>query len=230
MSPRSYMPSVAGAISGLEPRIVAAPNQFSAMCAAVTSGCADAALRRLNFRRLSMLVLAVAPMALLTGAALAFRPLVQDLHEFGYLGLFLWNVIASGTLIVPLPGLATAFAAAAIWNPALVALAGATGSTLGEGTAYFAGRGSHSTVRRLAVNHGWYTRIDRWVKQRGAITIFVFAIIPVPFFDVVGFAAGSLKYPVQRFALACLLGKIVKFSIVAAAGFWGAPMLTGLFD
>ena len=67
-------------------------------------------------------------------------------------------------------------------------------------------------------------------ESRGAVTLFIFAIIPLPFFDVVGFAAGSLKYPIQRFAVAVLLGKIVKFSIVAAGGYWGTPVVTGLFD
>jgi membrane protein DedA with SNARE-associated domain len=169
-------------------------------------------------------------LVLLTAAALAFRPLIEDLQEFGYLGLFLWNVIASGTLIVPLPGLAAAFAVASIWNPILVALAGAAGSTLGEGTSYFAGRGSHSTVKRVASNHRMYSRIDGWMQSRGAVTLFIFAIIPLPFFDVVGFAAGSLKYPIQRFAVAVLLGKIVKFSIVAAGGYWGTPVVAGLID
>ena len=234
LSMRSYVPAVAGVIAGLEPKIlqgrIPTPSQFGAMCAVAARRAADARIQRPHVGLLSMLVLALSPIVLLTVAALAFRPVIQDLHNFGYFGLFLWNVIASGTLIVPLPGLATVFAAASIWNPILVAVAGATGSTLGEGTSYFAGRGSHSTVERVAANYGIYTSIDRWVRRRGAITIFVFAIIPVPFFDVVGFAAGSLKYPVQNFAIACLLGKIVKFSIVAAAGYWGTPMVAGLFD
>ena len=234
LSLRSYVPAFAGAIADLEPKIlrgrIPTPNRFGAMCAVAARRGAGATFQRPRVRLLSMLVLALLPVAFLTFAALALRPVIQDLHTYGYLGLFLWNVIASGTLIVPLPGLATAFAAASIWNPILVAVAGATGSTLGEGTSYFAGRGSHSTIKRVAANHRMYTRIDGWVQSRGAITLFVFAVIPVPFFDVVGFAAGSLKYPIQRFAIAVLLGKIVKFSIVAAGGYWGTSMVVGLFD
>lgn len=177
-------------------------------------------------RRIVLLVLALAPMVLLTAVVIVFRPLIEEMHTFGYLGLFAWNAIASGTLLIPLPGLAAAFAAATVWNPAFVALAGACGSALGECTAYLAGRGSHSTMKSLAA-HSWYARIDGWVQRRGALTIFFFAIVPLPFFDVVGFAAGSLKYPVKRFVIACLLGKIVKFSIVAAAAAWGASIIAG---
>ena len=231
---RSYVPAVAGAIAGLEPKIlqgrIPTPNRVGAMCATAARRGLGATIQRPQVQRLSILVLALSPLVLLTAAALAFRPLIQDLQNFGYLGLFLWNVIASGTLIVPLPGLAAAFAVASIWNPILVALAGAAGSTLGEGTSYFAGRGSRPTVKRVASNHRMYSRIDRWMQSRGAVTLFIFAIIPLPFFDVVGFAAGSLKYPIQRFAVAVLLGKIVKFSIVAAGGYWGTPVVAGLID
>jgi len=231
---RSYVPALAGAIAGLEPKIlqgrIPTPNRFGAMCATAARRGLGVTIQRPQVRRLSILVLALAPLALLTVAALVFRPMIEDLQNFGYLGLFLWNVIASGTLIVPLPGLYSVFLAADIWNPILVALAGAAGSTLGEGTSYFAGRGSHSTVKRVASNHRMYSKIDGWMRRRGAITLFVFAIIPLPFFDVVGFAAGSLRYPVQRFAVAVLLGKIVKFSIVAVGGYWGTPVVTGLFD
>jgi membrane protein DedA with SNARE-associated domain len=227
---RSYVPAVAGAIAGLEPKIlqgrIPTPNRFGAMCATAARRGYGATLQRPQVRRLSILVLAILPLALLTAAAIAFRSEIQDLANFGYLGLFLWNVIASGTLIVPLPGLLVAGAAASVWNPILVALASAAGSTLGEGTSYFAGRGSHSTVKRVASNHRMYIRIDRWMQSRGAVTLFIFAVIPLPFFDVVGFAAGSLKYPIQRFAVAVLLGKIVKFMTVAALGYWVA----GLFD
>lgn len=231
---RSYVPAVAGAIAGLEPKIlqgrIPTPNRLGAMCVTAARRGLGAAIQRPQIRRLSTLVLALSPLVLLTAAALAFRPLIEDLHTFGYLGLFLWNVIASGMLIVPLPGLAAAFAVASIWNPILVALASAAGSTLGEGTSYLAGRGSHSTVKRVASNHRMYSKIDRWMQSRGAVTLFIFAMIPLPFFDVVGFAAGSLKYPIQRFAVAVLLGKIVKFSIVAAGGYWGTPVVAGLFD
>ena len=76
-----------------------------------------------------MLLLGLAPMVVLTAAAFAFRPVVEEMQTFGYVGLFAWNAIASGTLVIPLPGLASAAAAATVWNPALVALAGAGGST-----------------------------------------------------------------------------------------------------
>jgi uncharacterized membrane protein YdjX (TVP38/TMEM64 family) len=56
------------------------------------------------------------------------------------------------------------------------------------------------------------------MEQRGDITIFVLSVIPNPFFDLAGIAAGTLRYPLWRFLLACWLGKTIKTTVVAWAG------------
>jgi membrane protein DedA with SNARE-associated domain len=43
-------------------------------------------------------------------------------------------------------------------------------------------------------------------------------MVPNPFFDLAGIAAGSLRYPVWRFLLFCWLGKTIKTTLVAFAG------------
>ena len=87
------------------------------------------------------------------------------------------------------------FWAPTLWNPFLVAVAGATGSTLGEVAAYLAGVGSYDAVRRVIERNRWYTRIKRWIETHGMITIFLFAAIPNPLFDVAGFAAARRSTP-----------------------------------
>ena len=52
----------------------------------------------------------------------------------------------------------------------------------------------------------------------GLIPILVLAIIPNPFFDLAGIAAGTLKMPVWQFLLACLVGKTIKMVAFAYAG------------
>ena len=116
----------------------------------------------------------------------------------------------------------------------MVALAGGTGSTIGELAAYLAGAGSYGAVRRVAGRSRWYVtwyaRLRGWIEARGMITIFLFAATPNPFFDIAGFAAGSMRYPVSRFAAACWLGKMVKYGFVSFAAFWGADMIYGWFE
>ena len=116
----------------------------------------------------------------------------------------------------------------------IVALAGGTGSTVGEIAAYLAGLGSYDVVRKIAGRNRWYVkwygRIRGWIEARGMITIFLFAATPNPFFDLAGFAAGSMRYPISRFVVACWLGKMVKYAVVTYAAFWGADMIYGWFE
>lgn len=173
--------------------------------------------------------LALLPIISVTAAAVLYGKDLQNLETLGYFGVFVANIVASGTFVLPLPGLAVAFGAAALFNPVLVALAGSTGSTLGEMAGYAAGTAAHSTARNALERRRWYALVQGFVNNHGAVTIFLLAATPNPLFDVAGFAAGSLGYPAHRFALACWTGKTLKFLVVALAGSWAIPVVASLF-
>ncbi|MEE8173894.1 MAG: hypothetical protein V3T71_01085, partial [Dehalococcoidia bacterium] len=59
-----------------------------------------------------------------------FSPRLEALGKYGYLGVFLVTFLSSATVILPVPGLAVIFVAAATWNPLLVGLVGSVGGTL----------------------------------------------------------------------------------------------------
>ena len=184
--------------------------------------------------RYLLLAGAFLPVVAMTVAVFVFRNDLEDLHTLGYVGIFVANVVGSGSFILPVPGIATVIIGATIWSPLLVALAGGTGSTIGELAAYLAGVGSYGAVRRIAGRSRWYvtwySRLRGWIEARGMITIFIFAATPNPFFDIAGFAAGSMRYPISRFTAACWLGKMVKYGVVSYAAFWGADMIYGWFE
>ena len=190
--------------------------------------------------RYLLLVGSFLPIVAMTVAVFVFRNDIdrlrtnEGLETIGFAGIFIANVIGSGSFVLPVPGIATVIIGATIWSPLLVALAGGTGSTIGEMAAYLAGAGSYGVVRRIAGRRRWYvtwySRLRGWIEARGMITIFIFAATPNPFFDIAGFAAGSMKYPVSRFAAACWLGKMVKYGFVSYAAFWGADMIYGWFE
>lgn len=170
-------------------------------------------------------VLAFAPLALATGGVLLFLPRLRNLEELGYLGVFLANLLSSATFVVPVPGVAVTMLAAVYWDPWLVGLAAATGSTLGELGAYLAGAGLRSRMDQMMSRHRPCPRIKAAVARHGTLTLFALAAIPNPFFDIAGLAAASLGYPVHRFVLVCWLGKTVKFLLAALTGFWALPAL-----
>ena len=143
-------------------------------------------------------------------AALLLRNLV-DLEKVGYLGVVLTVLVATGGLVIPFPSLVTACAASPFLDPPILALVGGTAGTIGELTGYFLGYsgGGFFAKRRL------YLRMESWMRRRGWLVLFVVALIPNPIFDVVGIAAGVLRYPVWRFLVFVWMGKLLKFLALA---------------
>lgn len=139
--------------------------------------------------------------------------LVQ-LGAYGYSGLFLLNLLASATLILPAPGIALAFAAGASLNPFLVGLAVGAGSALGELTGYLAG----FSGRGIVESDPQYERVHRWMVTHGLWVIFILSIVPNPLFDVAGITAGAMRMPVWKFLGAALPGKVIKATLLALAG------------
>ena len=56
------------------------------------------------------------------------------------------------------------------------------------------------------------------MRRFGGPVIFVAAAIPNPFFDVAGILAGATKLPIWVFFGATLLGKTIRFFLLASLG------------
>lgn len=149
--------------------------------------------------------------------AYAASQMVEDYRALGYGGAFLVSLFSSAAIVFPVPGLAVVFALGGILNPFLVGLFAGIGMALGELTGYLAGYSGEAVLHKIR----FYDRVEYWMRRYGGIVIFIAAIIPNPFFDMVGAAAGAFDYPVWRFLLWCAGGKIAKSVIVALAGAWG---------
>ena len=155
------------------------------------------------------------------GAAIAFGTFMWatdrlELQNVGYAGILAVNLIGSASVIVPVPGLAVVCGAApgdVGLNPVLLGLAGGFGSTIGELSGYLAGYGGNVFVQRS--KH--YERFRGLVVRNGGMALFVLSVIPNPLFDIAGIAAGSLRYPLRKFLLYVLAGKVIKFIAVAYA-------------
>ena len=161
----------------------------------------------------------------LTIALFFLRDHIQGLASLGYLGAFLATLASSATILVPIPGIALVFVLGNIWNPLAIGLVSGLGSGLGELTGYAAGYSG----RELFQGNRLYSRISSWMERRAAVLIFVFAFVPNPVFDIVGFAAGALRYPVSKFLFFCLLGKTARCILVAYAGRWGLEWVRSWF-
>jgi membrane protein DedA with SNARE-associated domain len=157
--------------------------------------------------------------AALTIFIYAVRDRVDDLQRFGYPGIFFINVLGSATIILPAPALGivaylaglTTRSGAPVFDPFWLGVAAGLGATIGELSGYAAGFSGQAIVENARL----YQRLHDWTRRFGMITIVMLAIIPLPFFDLAGIAAGALKMPLSRFFVATLAGKLIKMWMVA---------------
>ncbi len=150
-----------------------------------------------------------------------FRDQVGKLQYLGYPGIFLAEILANATIILPVPGILLASIFGSTFNPIWVAVAAGSGAALGELTGYMAGISGQGVIE----NRKWYDRFERWMKKHGDLTILVMAIIPNPLFDMAGMVAGALRMPLWRFLLWCTIGKIIKMLIFAYFGSYIASLI-----
>ena len=59
------------------------------------------------------------------------------------------------------------------------------------------------------------------MKKWGSMAIFVFALAPFLPLDIAGIAAGTLRFPVWKFLVACLCGKALLYTGMTLATAWG---------
>lgn len=150
----------------------------------------------------------------LSACIFLFRDRFAELAAIGYPGIFLVSLLGNATVVLPAPSLALVFVMGGALPPLAVGLAAGIGEALGELTGYAAGYGGRAVIE----DGERYRRLAAWMQKAGGPTIFVLSLIPNPFFDLAGIAAGTLRYPVWRFLLCCWLGKTIKTCLVAWAG------------
>ena len=95
-------------------------------------------------------------------------------------------------------------------------VAAAGGETLGEISGYAIGFGGRSVIE----NSRFYPTFQSWMEKRGWLVIFIVALIPNPFFDIVGIAAGATRYPAYKFFPIVLVGKVIKGIVIGYTCHW----------
>lgn len=167
--------------------------------------------RARHYARLLAAILAVTALSL----AVVIAPINWSLlGHYGYVGVFVITLVASGALVVPVPYLGVIVVAGMFLNPLAVALVAGVASALGELTGYILGKSG----RAILPKNRWYLAMEKGMKRFGGPAIFVAAAVPNPFFDVAGILAGATKLPLWVFLSATFLGKSIRFFLLATLG------------
>lgn len=155
-------------------------------------------------------------------ALLHFREALAHLGPWSYLGVFLAEMGNSAVIVIPTPGPAYTFAMGVTLNPFILGLIGGIGSALGELTGYVLGARGRRILEGGRLYDRFRTITNRWM---GA-ALFAFALLPIPF-DVAGLWAGTVRYPLWRFMLYVVPGKVIKVTSIALAGYYGMGLVAG---
>jgi membrane protein YqaA with SNARE-associated domain len=154
--------------------------------------------------------------ACITISLFIFRDEFASFGNWGYIGAFLVSLVANATIVLPMPSLMVLFPMGAAFNPFFIGLAAGIGGTFGELTAYLAGYSG----RGIWHENRTYLKAVEWLQRWGMFIVFVYSVTPMPI-DAMGLAAGNLRFPVWKYALACFPGKLIKYTGIALAGRWG---------
>ena len=139
------------------------------------------------------------------------REQIEQMAALGYAGLFAACALSNVSVFLPSSSTMFVILAASVLNPALCVLVGGLGTAVGEQCSYLCGRAGASSFDRKADES--LGRVHRFVRRHAFLAVFLFALAPLPVFDLAGVAAGADRMPWPKYALAAFLGKTIKFAV-----------------
>jgi membrane protein DedA with SNARE-associated domain len=166
-------------------------------------------------------------------------------EHFGYLGLFLINILTGSPPPVPVPYMIIIPTFGAILKPQLVGLVSGLGLTAGAALLYLTGRGGRRFLPQFNISDpssGGYSlpiarflrkiklpRILDFANRRGRLAVFVLSALPNPFFAPMVVTMGTTRFSFVRFFLSCLAGQIAKAMVLAYIGYFGLSSVLRYF-
>jgi len=156
--------------------------------------------------------------------------------KYGYWGGFIVSALGCGSMFIPIPMAALQFALGAIllpwfgplWlGPLCVGLVCSIGEAIGSLSMYAAGHsGATHLFDRATKGHSgrtqkFYLWLMRMMERRGPLVLFFLSATMNPFYFPAALTCGAVRFGVKKYFLVTLVGKFVKCTAIAYAGFFG---------
>jgi len=176
--------------------------------------------RRVHWLKLALIVVGFGILSIIISALLIHiikaHFSLPKTQWIGYLSIFA-IILVMNLSFIPIPlVISILIAAAAVWNPLLVAIVGSLGACIGEMSGYYAG----VFGKKIAIpdNLSGYQLMKRWIDKYGFWAIAFLSLQPILPIEVAGIISGATRMPVRKFFPALVLGKIPKYIILVYAG------------
>lgn len=147
------------------------------------------------------------------------RGYLDQIAKWGYLGCFIVNLFASGTMVVPGLGVLITFTLGGVLNPAIVGAVAGIGEATGAVGAYLTGYGGRGLIRDNSSD--LYVRFTNLVQRHGSKAVLLMASILNPLYYPFAVFMGMLRFGLTRFFLMTWAGRTVKNMVLAYLGYFG---------
>lgn len=137
--------------------------------------------------------------------AFFYKQQIEKYAMGGYFGVFISCFASTATILLPAPGIFVVIQYAQFLNPVVVIMLGGIGTASGELIGYLLGR-TGKNITNVNIDN----KVFRLFEKHPYISVFVFSVLPLPLFDVIGIVSGMSKINVCKFWIICLVGKIIK--------------------
>lgn len=151
--------------------------------------------------------------------------------SLGYSGVLLVTLLISLIVFVPIPYIPVLIIAllSGRFDPNLLALASATGVTLGRTTIFLASYHGRSLIKKKTLSR--MTPLQIFLAKYGSLGSFIAAITPIPPDDIIIILLGISKFTPWKFVVTTFFGKlIVNLAVVWILLLWGRPLAQQILD
>jgi membrane protein YqaA with SNARE-associated domain len=153
--------------------------------------------------------------------------------QYGYFGIFLISLIGALSIIFPIPCTVIIFTLgglrvgeAWVFEPLWIAVAAGIGSAIGEFSGYLLGVGGRKVIsEKYKKKMNFLVRV---FNKYGSITIFLFALTPLPD-DLLFIPMGVMRYSIIKAFIPALIGKFCMNLIVAYSGRFSIQIIRDIF-
>lgn len=182
---------------------------------------------KINPRKVLSVLLGIIFAIMMSAPYILYKEQIQQMALVGYLSVEIACAISNVSILLPSSSTLIVVAAASSLNPMLCVLAGGLGTALGEQSSYICGRIGR---KGFDDNGNREKKVLKWMKKHDALTVFVFAFLPLPIFDIVGIAAGVLRMNWIKYMVSAVLGKTMKFFLAVIGVYYVLPTLLPFID
>jgi membrane protein DedA with SNARE-associated domain len=150
----------------------------------------------------------------------------------GYLALFVISAIGNATILLPIPVFLLIYTAGSasggVFNCFIIGAIAGAGAAVGELVGYGIGYGVEREAHIDMKFGRQYDFTRKLFRKYGFWIIPVFAATPLPH-DLVGIICGVIRYPVEKFFIGTLIGKVLVSIVLALGGFYSFTIVKTVF-